>query len=338
MEIDLLRPHSILESAAPELISQQAFAKVARHSIRICSRPHLRTGYLRHLSLVNLSLCNLSFGSETVVEASAPQDYYYIHCVLAGYMILEIQNKRVTVDSNTLVAINPLQKVNLLHSEDCGKLIIRIRRDYLERELMGILGYVLPKPIEFAATATANDPRLGKLIRTIDHVCKEVDDPYFSCGASNLTNHIEGLLATAVLTGLAHCYSDEIQRCSDGSGPSYLRRAERYIETHAAQPISLGDLVSTSGASMRTLYKAFNTYRNVTPMDYVKRVRLELARQELKNPRSANRTVADVAMAVGLGHLGNFAADYKRLYGELPSETLRRDRFISTTSTNLRCA
>ena len=56
-------------------------------------------------------------------------------------------------------------------------------------------------------------------------------------------------------------------------------------------------------------------------MTYLKNVRLDLARMDLKNKN--NTTVTEIAMNCGFNHLSKFSIKYKERFGELPSETLR---------------
>ena len=58
----------------------------------------------------------------------------------------------------------------------------------------------------------------------------------------------------------------------------------------------------------------------MSPLAYVKAVRLKQARQALKQARS----VTEAATACGFWHFGHFAHDYQALFGERPSDTLRR--------------
>ena len=323
MGTTILQSHNLLEKVSPETVSQHAFSSVAQHRLRLCGRSQHSLGFFRHVSLGNIGLTNLAFGSEVVVEGDAPLDHYYIIRVKTGHMILESEGSSVTIDSKSIAVINPFHSLNLYHSEDCSKLIVRIPRSAIERELTNIIGNPVREPIKFLKSMSLDDPHINSLIRVIDHACQEVDDPFSRYRTMHFSDRIEGLLSSAMLVGLTHDYSSEISQLSEHNVPSYLRRAERYVESHLSDAITLDDLVKASGASMRTLYKAFDTYHNATPIGYVKRIRLDHARKELTNANGSFRTVAEVAMAVGMEHLGNFAADYKRFYRELPSETLR---------------
>ena len=56
-------------------------------------------------------------------------------------------------------------------------------------------------------------------------------------------------------------------------------------------------------------------------MNFVKQVRLKHAKEMLTAP-APNKSVTSVAFACGFGNLGHFASDYRRAFGEMPSETL----------------
>ena len=74
--------------------------------------------------------------------------------------------------------------------------------------------------------------------------------------------------------------------------------------------------------SSRSVERAF-LRTGCTALEYLRGVRLELARRMLADP-AARTTVADAAMAAGFSHLGRFAAEYRRRFGELPSRALVR--------------
>jgi AraC-like DNA-binding protein len=106
----------------------------------------------------------------------------------------------------------------------------------------------------------------------------------------------------------------------------HLQRAEEYIHTHLREEFSLLDLTEATGTSPSTLLRTFNTHYGVSPMQYVKLLRLEAVRRSLLDSDPLSGTVSGVASEYGFRQLGRFSADYRKVYGELPSVTLRRHR------------
>jgi len=103
-----------------------------------------------------------------------------------------------------------------------------------------------------------------------------------------------------------------------------LRRAKEYLKEHAEDPITVSDLHRATGVSERTLRYAFLEHFGVSPKTYLMATRLNGVRRQLYQVDPSSITIADVANHWGFWHMGQFAADYRRLFGELPSETLAR--------------
>ncbi|MEQ8165776.1 MAG: helix-turn-helix domain-containing protein, partial [Alphaproteobacteria bacterium] len=81
---------------------------------------------------------------------------------------------------------------------------------------------------------------------------------------------------------------------------------------------------TVSGVSARSLFAGFRAYRGQGPMAFLKQVRLERARAELAAADPGRARVIDIALKWHFSHMGRFAADYGRRFGEAPSVTLRR--------------
>lgn len=100
-----------------------------------------------------------------------------------------------------------------------------------------------------------------------------------------------------------------------------VERALAYIADHQDEVVSVRDICSENGIALRTLNRAFNERFGVGPKAYLKRQRLSAVRTELL--RSPPGTlVTDISNQWGFWHLGQFANDYKNLFGELPSQTV----------------
>ena len=82
-------------------------------------------------------------------------------------------------------------------------------------------------------------------------------------------------------------------------------------------------LAEVAGVSVRSLFAGFREHRGTGPMAYLRTVRLERVRHDLLNDASV-ASVSAAALRWGFAHLGRFSAEYRRVFGECPAQTLRR--------------
>ena len=88
--------------------------------------------------------------------------------------------------------------------------------------------------------------------------------------------------------------------------------------------MSIDKIVSAAATSHRTLHRAFQMVLDETPYSYVQKLRLHRIRHELVSEAEAASTITSAAHRWNIPELGRFAAWYRDLFGELPSETLAR--------------
>jgi len=105
--------------------------------------------------------------------------------------------------------------------------------------------------------------------------------------------------------------------------PAIARRAREYIVAHVDEPFTVTDLCRAVGCSRRSLQYAFERAFGVNPVAYVRAVRLDGVRRDLK-AAEVSTTVQAVAARWGFWHLPRMAQAYAAMFGELPSATLRR--------------
>jgi transcriptional regulator GlxA family with amidase domain len=97
------------------------------------------------------------------------------------------------------------------------------------------------------------------------------------------------------------------------------------IHDSELENISATDLCKNAQCSQRTLEKCFSKRFGVTPKKYIKCLRLAEVHKGLRNfDAHGYVSIIELAGINGFWHMGQFAADYRRIYGELPSETLSR--------------
>jgi AraC-like DNA-binding protein len=104
-----------------------------------------------------------------------------------------------------------------------------------------------------------------------------------------------------------------------------VKVAEEYALSRVGEPLYVTDLCRAAGASERTLEYAFKEVMGLAPVTYLIRLRLHRVRQALLASPSRSTTVSSEALNWGFWHFGEFSRAYKDCFGELPSDTLRRN-------------
>jgi len=103
-----------------------------------------------------------------------------------------------------------------------------------------------------------------------------------------------------------------------------VQRARAYIDENLANPIRLSEVCAHAHAQARSLEYGFHEMLGITPVSYIKAVRLNRVRRLLLSSVPAERTVTEIALDCGFWHLSQFSVDYKTFFGESPSVTGRR--------------
>jgi AraC family ethanolamine operon transcriptional activator len=103
-----------------------------------------------------------------------------------------------------------------------------------------------------------------------------------------------------------------------------VERAREYILSHLADPIRLADLCHHTHLQARSLEYGFREIVGLSPVSYVKMLRLGEAHRRLQSRAWSWLSISEVALDSGFCHLSQFAADYKKLFMESPSATRQR--------------
>ena len=99
--------------------------------------------------------------------------------------------------------------------------------------------------------------------------------------------------------------------------------------SHPDQSLSISDLARQNGVPERILRTAFQRCYGLSPVEYLRIHRLHQARQLLRASCPDETTVTQIGFGLGFWELGRFAGAYRQLFGERPSETLRKSVRIS---------
>ncbi len=103
-----------------------------------------------------------------------------------------------------------------------------------------------------------------------------------------------------------------------------LKRARELLHHSLEKDFKITDAAEILGVSQRTLEYLFKRHFGVTPKAYVQLLRLHKIHETLKTADPLTTKVSDVALRYAFFHMGHFATEYKKLFGETPTETLKK--------------
>ena len=107
-----------------------------------------------------------------------------------------------------------------------------------------------------------------------------------------------------------------------------VERAREYIRGKLAEPLPLSELCRYAHVQARSLEYGFREITGLSPIAYVKSLRLNAVRRDLSRTDAAEHSISEIALDHGFWHLSQFAADYRKFFGETPTSTRHRARAL----------
>jgi len=162
--------------------------------------------------------------------------------------------------------------------------------------------------------------RLVNLHNVADHISRTKPD---LLGLTEVTRSLEQNLVHVMV----RCLADGADLGMTAGGRRHdaiVARFEAFLEAHADAPLYLAEICAAIEVSERGLRIACEEHLGMGPIRYLALRRMHLVRRALLRADPAKATVTQLATDHGFWELGRFAGGYKALFGESPSETLRR--------------
>jgi AraC-like DNA-binding protein len=133
----------------------------------------------------------------------------------------------------------------------------------------------------------------------------------------------ENLMTLFLLAVDAQSNPQTIEKSCRQRNLNAVADAEDYIIANLNQAISIADIAQAAKLHPRTLFRAFYKRHGYNPAAFHKQRRLEAVQRSLLGGDLETETVTKHAMHFGFGSMGQFALDYRKAFGESPSETLK---------------
>jgi AraC-like DNA-binding protein len=223
------------------------------------------------------------------------------------------------------VICQPVGEVRMTVGDRYGSVTVRVDSDAVDDALRTLLDRTPGHPLDPRATVDLRMPAGARWARLVRVVCTAA-----RAHSGMLDNPLVAApLHDAVVGGLLAAADHRDREAMERPVPSWclgpVHRATEVMHDRPQFPFTPALLGGMAGVGPRSLREGFVRHVGMPPMDYMRRVRLERVRDDLRDGDETT-SVAGVARCWGFGDLGRFTAAYTRTYGQAPDETLRPRR------------
>lgn len=266
----------------------------------------------------DVTLAWIGISVPMAVEVDAYTAGYLIQMPDRGAQSFRIGGQELTATPDRAVIISPTSPGPILHRSPPGSRLVLQLGDRIVRATMRDLS-LRPARGDLPTLPMTLDLRVGPGRMLRDLVMTLADEIERQDSRLVTFEHVLEYLSRAIVA-LLFDPSQANQRIET----ERLAIVVRHIADHLDQPLSLDELARVGQLSKRTLQRTFSRRYEISPIEYVRRQRLERARQLLLSG-SPDMTVTRVALQTGFTHMGRFAREYRAHFGERPSVTLGRE-------------
>ncbi|MFE0652079.1 AraC family transcriptional regulator [Streptomyces sp. NPDC059534] len=249
---------------------------------------------------------------------------YHLNAPLSGRMEMRQGGSSIVATPTEALLLDPAGDTFLDRwSGDCRTLSVKVGAAALRDRLEQLIGRPPRGPLVLASGLDITRGPGLSWVRFARQVAAE------ALAGEGLARHelVAGPLQEALLNGLLlaaeHPWREALAHPGEPLRPAPVKRAMDAVRERPEHPFTTTELAALSRVSVRRLQESFREYVGMSPMAYVREVRLDRVREELRAAAPGEVSVSEVAWRWGFAHQGRFAARYRERFGESPSGTLR---------------
>ncbi len=305
----------------------------ARHQISTIFKPHelnllgkrqALDAKLGWTDFGNTTFIYLHHGADVNIYPEKLEQFFLLQVPINGHGQVRVDSSVIDISKDMAYIMSPTFDVEMKFFKNCEHICLKVGRERLEGFLEQQLQRSLNAPLEFTPQLALAESSNRELVNLITHIANQLNLNSSSFHHPMVRQQAESLLLSTMLIGLEHNYHAELTNEAQAPKPYYIKKAQAYIEANIQNPITPEDVAREACISLRSIYSGFQSYLNTTPMAYIKHAKLCRVHEELKRLEPYQASVSEIAMNYGFSHFGNFAASYRKAFGELPSATLRK--------------
>jgi AraC family ethanolamine operon transcriptional activator len=282
------------------------------------------SGWVSRLDIGSLSISQIAVNCKAEFVGTTPDNtlLFLIPLNNAEHKVGYYFDHAIPMQQNCLLGLNSSQPLNLVStSSDIEFVVLQLKEDYFYK-IASRLGFCLDRDFLNHYVMGFDKEHIDAYRKYLNQIIYLLKNPPENLDSTvdiinlqdDIVSRLIGMMQTAVVS----------------KTPRPLRRADivqiarAYMHAQIQQPLTLAEVSQAINVSRRSLIYGFQDVYGMGPMTYLKYQRLNRVRNELRAQRGSHKTVADIANVCGFWSLGHFARNYRLMFGESPSETLKK--------------
>ena len=275
------------------------------------------------VTLGPITVGEISYGADVYISAGDLETAYHVLAPLTGTLRSRHRGMVVFADPTRAAVYRPVGDIELHWPGSCRLLSVKVERAALEREVDATLHHQVVSPLPLGASFDLIDGpgrTWTALVRLLHNELRGVDG---LASQPRMAARWRDMVVSGLALTVEHPYGEEPAGLQ---GPRRPRTVKRTLDAMHAEPwrqFTATDLAAIAGVGVRVLQESFRQHVGMSPLTYLRRLRLDGAHAELSRSDPWQVSVSEVAYRWGFTHLGRFAGAYRARYGVSPSQTLR---------------
>lgn len=273
--------------------------------------------------LGSVHLGYLKYGAPVSIDIDNLTTRYILKLPLHGQSSTSLgRQKSSKTDLSYGAVLSPEQVFRMRFNEDYEEVLVSINRALLDSQFYKLTGVQVNDSINFDLTFDLQRG-VGCAIRELVlFLIGQTEHSRSILSPQLVRQQYTEMFANLMLTGLEHSNTGVLQCSEYKVRPRAIKHAAEYIENHYTRPISISEISDHVDVNIRSLQAGFKSTYDMTPTQYLKELRLTKLREQLLKANPTD-SVTDLIIQSGFSHLGRCAIEYRKRFGESPSETLR---------------
>lgn len=277
------------------------------------------------IRLRNVSMLYLDLHVRATLEIPSLGKYFAVHMPMNGRALCQHNGHEFEANTISALVTSPGAALTMQFDDDSPQLLVRIEEPALLQYLTRLRGRRLSRPLVFHPEFDLTSDVAVRWHAAVQLLHTEVYQSGSLVQLGHGISGIEELLMNSLLHVQPSNYHEEFIRPAADPARRVVEEAITFIDAHLGETITMESIARNVHMSVRSIQQGFRDELGVSPMTYVRDMRLERVHAELADALPSDGvTVTDVATRWGFNHLGSFAVEYRKRWGVTPSETLRQ--------------